>query len=155
MKFVALCLAIAALPAAAAAQSWQVTITGMVARATTMSAADLEALKQVDLAGSFESMSGRQTHKWTGPLLLDVLDHAGMIDEPGKRTHMRHAFLARGSDGYAVAVAIGEIDPKGEGKRAVVALTQDGTKLKAPRLVVPGDSSFTRSVHDLVEIKVN
>ena len=128
------------------------TVTGMVAHPGAAGA--LNSLKQVTFGGSFDSMSGRQTHSWTGPLLLDVLNQAGMTDAPGKRTHMRHVIIAQGSDGYAAAIAIGEIDPRGEGKQAIVALTQDGTPLRAPRLVVPGDKSFTRAVHDLAEIKV-
>jgi hypothetical protein len=99
-------------------------------------------------------MSGTRSHHWTGPLLLDVLDAAGITDAPGKKTHMRHVILASGSDGYTVAVAIGEIDPRGEGKQVMLALKQDGNKLAAPRLIVPDDASFTRGVHDLAELDV-
>ncbi len=126
----------------------------MVAHPGPVGAGALAGLKQVTYSGSFDSMSGKQTHRWTGPLLLDVLNQASITDEPGKRTHMRHVILARGSDGYAAAVAIGEIDPRGEGKQVIVAVTQDGKPLRAPRLVVPGDASFTRAVHDLAEIEV-
>ena len=140
--------------AAPSARAQTVTVSGMVAHAGPMDAAALAGLKQVAFKGSFDSMSGTQTHSWTGPLLLDVLDRAGLTDEPGKRTHIRHVILARGADGYAAALAIGEIDAKGEGKQVLVALTQDGAKLKAPRLVVPGDRSFTRAVHDLTAIEV-
>ncbi len=149
-RLILLAILFAGAPAAAASLS----VSGMVAHPGMLDARALLALKQVSYSGSFDSMSGRQTHHWTGPLLLDVLNQAGMTDEPGKRTHMRHVILARGSDGYAAALAIGEIDPKGEGKQAIVALTQDGTKLRAPRLVVPGDSSFTRAVHDLEKVEV-
>jgi DMSO/TMAO reductase YedYZ molybdopterin-dependent catalytic subunit len=148
-------LAIAALVLSApCARAQNVTVSGRVTHAGPMDVTALSALKQVSFKGSFNSMSGAQTHSWTGPLLLDVLDHAGLTDEPGKRTHIRHVILARGADGYAAALAIGEIDPKGEGKQVLVALTQDGKALKTPRLVVPGDKSFTRSVHDLTVIEV-
>jgi hypothetical protein len=126
----------------------------MVAHPGAVGTSALAGLKQVTYTGSFDSMSGKQTHRWTGPSLLDVLNQAGITDAPGKRTHMRHVILARGSDGYAAALAIGEIDPKGEGKQAIIALTQDGKPLRAPRLVVPGDASLTRAVHDVVEIQV-
>ncbi len=135
-------------------QAAPLSLSGMVTHPGVIDPNALAALKQVTYSGSFDSMSGRQTHRWTGPLLLDVLNQAGVTDEPGKRTHIRHVILARGSDGYAVAVAIGEIDPKGEGKQVIVALTQDGTSLRAPRLVVPGDASFTRAVHDLENLDV-
>jgi DMSO/TMAO reductase YedYZ molybdopterin-dependent catalytic subunit len=153
MKWMGLAAAAFAL-SAPIARAQTVTVSGMVAHAGPMDAAALIALKQVSYKGSFQSMSGTQAHAWTGPLLLDVLDRAGLTDEPGKRTHIRHVILARGADGYAAALAIGEIDPKGEGKQILVALTQDGKALKSPRLVVPGDRSFTRSVHDLTVIEV-
>jgi hypothetical protein len=114
----------------------------------------LATLKQTSVSGSFDSMSGRQTHRWTGPLLLDVLNRAGITDAPGKRTHMRHVILASGKDGYGAAIALGEIDPHGEGKPVIVALTQDGKAMKAPRLVVQGDASLTRSIHDLTSLDV-
>lgn len=147
-------LACLALLAAAPALAQSVTVSGLVTRPGPMNAASLSALRQITYSGSFNSMSGRQTHRWTGPLLLDVLDHAGITDEPGKRTRTRHVILARGTDDYAAAVAIGEIDPKGEGKQVIVALTQDGAPMKAPRLVVPGDASLTRCVHDLAVLEV-
>jgi hypothetical protein len=150
----ALAIVVAAPLYATNARAQSVTVSGMVAHPGPLDAAALGALKQVSFKGSFDSMSGRQTHSWTGPLLLDVLNKASLTDEPGKRTHIRHVILAEGSDGYAASVAIGEIEPKGEGKQVIIALTQDGAALKAPRLVVPGDASFTRCVHDLVRIDV-
>jgi DMSO/TMAO reductase YedYZ molybdopterin-dependent catalytic subunit len=160
LALLALAAPVAPAPAQAQAQAQaqapahMITISGMVAHAGPMDDAALAALKQVHYKGRFNSMSGEQTHDWTGPLLLDVLDRAGLTDEPGKRTHIRHVILARGSDGYAAALAIGEIDPKAEGKQVIVALTQDGRTLDAPRLVVPGDASLTRCVHDLTVIEV-
>jgi hypothetical protein len=36
----------------------------------------------------------------------------------------------------------------------IVALREDDKPMAAPRLVVPGDSSFTRGVHDLAGLDV-
>ncbi len=126
-------------------------VTGMVAHPGPV---DVTKLKQIDVTGSFDSMSGKQTHRWTGPLLLDVVNAAGIKDEAGHRTRMRHVVLVSGSDFYAAAIALGEIDAKAEGKHVIVALTQDGEVMKTPRLVVPGDASLTRCVHDLAGIEV-
>jgi len=128
-----------------------VQVTGMVAHPGPVA---LAVLKQVTVTGSFHTMAGQESHHWTGPLLLDVVDRASMTDAPGKKTHMQHAILARGSDGYAVAVAIGEIDSRGEGKQVIVALEQDGKPLPTPRLVVPNDRAFARGVRDLVGLEV-
>jgi hypothetical protein len=137
-----------------AARAQGIIVKGMVAHPGAMDSAALSTLPQSSVTGSFDSMSGKQTHSWTGPLLLDVLNQASVTDEPGKRTHMRHVILAEGSDGYAAAIAIGEIDAKGEGKHVIVALTQDGKPMKTPRIVVPGDVSLTRCVHDLAVVEV-
>jgi hypothetical protein len=128
-----------------------VQVRGMVAQPGPV---QLEALKQVSLAAGFLAKGGREAHRWSGPLLLDVLAAAVVTDEPGKKTHLRHTILASGADGYAVAIAIGEIDPLGEGKQIIVALREDDKALPAPRLVVPGDAHFARGVHDLVALEV-
>ena len=128
-----------------------VQVTGMVAHPGPVA---LGALKPVVVSASFHTMHGQQSHRWSGPLLLDVVNAASVVDAPGKRTHMQHVILARGADGYAVAIAIGEIEPGGEGKHVIVALLEDDKPIPAPRIVVPGDSSFTRGVHDLAELSV-
>ena len=135
----------------ALAQAPSVQVTGMVAHPGPVA---LSALKPVAVSASFHTMHGAQSHRWSGPLLLDVVNAASVVDVPGKRTHMQHVILARGADGYAVAIAIGEIEPGGEGKQVIVALREDDKPMAAPRLVVPGDSSFTRGVHDLAGLDV-
>lgn len=143
--------AVVALLCGAAAPAPVVQVTGMVAHAGPVA---LASLPQVTVAASFKTMHGPQSHHWTGPLLASVVAAAGVQDEPGKRTHMRHVILALGSDGYGVAVALGEFDPMAEGKQIIVAVRQDDTPLPSPRLVVPSDASFTRGVRDLVTIEV-
>ena len=62
--------------------------------------------------------------------------------------------LARGQDGYAVALAIGELDPNFEGKQVLIAYAQDDKPLPGLRLVVPADIRGGRGVHDLAAIEV-
>ena len=62
--------------------------------------------------------------------------------------------MVRGGDGYAVALAIGEIDPAFENKQVVLADAQDGQPLAAARLVVPGDAKAGRSVRGVAAIEV-
>ena len=76
------------------------------------------------------------------------------LDAPGRGAPLQHTLLARGRDGYAVALAIGEIDPRMEGKSVLVAVARDGQPLPALRLVVPGDAHAGRSVRDLVGIEI-
>ena len=58
--------------------------------------------------------------------MWDLLRQAQPIDAPGEgaagRSQLQHAILVRGQDGYAVAIAIGEIDPAFEAKQIILAL---------------------------------
>jgi hypothetical protein len=128
-----------------------VQVNGMVTHAGPVA---LGSLKPVTVDAHFNTMHGTQAHRWSGPLLLDVVDAAGLKDEPGQKTYMRHVIMAQGADGYTVAIAIGEIDPKGEGKQAIIAFREDDKPMPTPRLVVPGDSSFARGVHELTALEV-
>lgn len=130
-----------------------VQVTGMVAHPGPVA---LNSLSQATVNATFSVNhgAGKETGRWTGPLLLDVLKIASITDAPGKKTHLRHVIFAAGADSYTVAVAIGEIEPKAEGKQVIVAITENGKPLTAPRLVVPGDVMFSRGVRDLVSLAV-
>lgn len=99
--------------------------------------------------------TGVQHVRYTGPLLWTLMQTARPIDEPpGGNTALQHTLLARGQDGYAVALSIGEIDPRMEGKQVLVAYARDGQPVPYLRLVVPGDVHAARSVRDLASIEV-
>jgi hypothetical protein len=127
------------------------SVTGMVRHPGPVA---LDKLPPVTVEAKFSTMHGPQDHHWAGPLLRDVINEAGVTDEPGKKSFMRHVIMARGADGYAVSIAIAEIDPMGEAKKIIVALRQDDKPLPTPRLIVPGDASFARGVHDLTSLDV-
>ncbi len=91
---------------------------------------------------------------YTGALLLPLLQAARPVDAPGRATQNQHVMMARGSDGYAVAVAFGEMDPHLEGKPVLIAHFMDGKSLPAPHLAVPRDSHGGRAIHDLAAIEV-
>lgn len=150
MRGLALCALLFA-GAASAQPGPSVQVTGMVTHPGPVA---LGALKPVTVDAHFNTMHGVQGHRWSGPPLLDVVDAAGVRDEPGKKTHMRHVIMVQGADGYEAAVAIGEIDPMGEGKQVIVAVREDDKPMPAPRLVAPGDTSFARGVHDLKVLEV-
>ena len=61
------------------------------------------------------------------------------------------------SDGYAVVLSEGEVDPDFEGKTVLLAYAKDGKPLNPSdgvRLVVPGDHHGGRAVRDVVKIEV-
>jgi hypothetical protein len=130
----------------------ELAITGHVEHELHLSAAELGQLPQTAVDVSFQTGHGPQSGHFTGPLLWDVVQKAGITDEAGSKVkhHLQHAVLAISSDGYTVAIAIGEIDPDFEGKSVILALDDGGV-----RLIVPQDELGGRDVHDVVRIEVD
>lgn len=148
----ALLLCLAAAPAGAQNTASAVAIGGRVSQPARYEAAALSAMPAVEVQAARE---GGATARYAGPLLWPLLEAAQPIDDAGTRgAHLQHVLLARGADGYAVALAVGEVDPGFEGKSVIIAVMQDGAALAAPRLIVPGDRRAGRNVRDLVAIEV-
>lgn len=139
------------------AKPGKVLIAGDVGKRLRLDATELAKLPQQAMTVSFVAGSAYQTHTYTGPLLLDVLNLAKPAFDPAiKNDKLRHYVLATGSDGYQAVVAWGEFDPDFEAKKIVVALTEDGASLAdvGPRLVVPGDTRGGRYVSNIVSLKL-
>ena len=149
-------LAVVALPAVAAAPaSERLEIQGRVAHPRVLTRADLEQLPSTTVNLTQISGHGPQQATYTGVLLWTLLDQASPVDAPGRKTHLRHTILAQGTDDYVVALGIGEVDPTFEGKQVIVALTRNGAPMHSLELVVPGDKSAGRDVHDLDKLSVD
>ena len=141
-------------PAGPRADSTTLAIAGRVARPSTLDIAALQAMPAASVTLDTSGEHGEHHATYTGVLLWTLLAAAGPIDEPGRKTFLQHTILARGQDGYAVALAIGELDPTFEGKQALVAYAEDDHPLPSLRLVMPGDRRGGRSVHDLAGLEV-
>ncbi len=128
------------------------TLSGRVVHPASLSAADLARLPSATL--DLPAKPGQPAPHLSGVLLWTLLDQAGWSDLPGRKTHLQHVVLARGRDGYAVAVSIGEIDPALEGKQVLVLTQRDGKTLPALELAVPGDHKAARRVKDLVALEI-
>jgi DMSO/TMAO reductase YedYZ molybdopterin-dependent catalytic subunit len=131
-----------------------VALSGGIKAPRTLALADLQALPAVTVEVTVAATQGPRHITYTGALLWPLLQAAAPVDALGHATQNQHVLMARGSDGYAVAVAFGEMDPHLEGKQVLIAYRMDGNPLPAPRLVVPGDSHGGRAVHDLAAIEV-
>ena len=152
----AMLLATAAVPAAAAAPaSERLEIQGRVAHPQVLTRADLERLPSTTVNLTQVSGHGPQQATYAGVLLWTLLDRASPVDEPGRKKHLRHTILAQGADDYVVALGIGEVDPKFEGKQVIVALTRNGAPMHSLELIVPGDRHAGRDVHDLDKVSVD
>ncbi len=125
-------------------------LMGRVEHPRTLALDDLKALPPVTV----EVAHGEHKASYTGTLLWTLVSAATPVDDAGKGGHLQHVLLARGQDGYAVALAVGELDPRLENKQVVVAYEQDGKPLPALHLAVPGDAHAARSVRDLVSVEV-
>src|SRR5262245_10708424 len=89
-----------------AAKPGRFIVSGDVEQRLKLHVADLTKLPQKMLTVSFLSGSSYQTHSYTGPLLLDVLNMAKPeFDAAIKNDKLRHFVVVTGSDGYQVAVA--------------------------------------------------
>lgn len=131
----------------------ELSLQGHIAHPHKFSLAELEAMPAVTVATNYAMAHGPRQASYTGALLWTLLDRAGLIDDPGAKTHLQHVILARGSDGYAVVLALGELDPALEGKPVIIAYEQDGKPIGRLKLVVPGDKRPARAVRDLVTIE--
>ena len=151
----AMLLAIAMPAVAAAPASDRLEIQGRVAHPQVLTRAELEQLPSTSISLTQVAEHGPQQATYAGVLLWTLLDRASLVDEPGRKTHLRHTILAGGTDGYVVALGIGEVDPKFEGKQVIVALSRDGTPMQSLELIVPGDSHAGRDVHNLDRLSVN
>ncbi len=143
---VSACLPCQAQPAAA------LTLSGRVVHPAGLSMTDLAKLPAITI--DLPAKPGQPAPHVTGVLLWTLLDQAGWSDLPGRKTHLQHVVMARGRDGYAVAVSIGEIDPALQGEQVVVVTARDGKQQPTLELAVPGDRKAARHVKDLVGLDV-
>jgi molybdate transport system substrate-binding protein len=97
---------------------------------------------------------GEQQNEFSGPLLWDVLNAAGVV-VGGPREQAHFAVRVTGADGYTAVLALGEIAPQLAGRPIQLADRLNGMPLPSLRLVVPGDGAGARSVRDVVRIDVD
>ena len=149
-------LAAAPRPAPQQATSAGITVTGITGHAVVLSPEALATLATVQLTVSFQTEHGPRHGTFAGPPLWTVLDHLGAIGVNNPRSLAHEVVLVTGSDGYAAALALGEIAPVFEGKQVILAEQEDGHPLGAGhlRIVVPGDRFGGRYVRDVVRITV-
>ena len=150
-----LAFALVALCGPALAQT-AATLSGAVSAPLTLDAATLKAFPPTAIDITFQSGSGTETGHYSGVLLWTLLQKAGLVNAPGKKTGLRHTLLVTGRDGYGVALALGEIDPNYAGKSVILAF-DGGTppvSFDHLRLLVPGDAHGGRIVKDVATIEV-
>ena len=135
----------------------ELTIDGQVQKSLNLSLGDIQTFPPTSVSATFVTGHGREGGVYTGVLLWTLLTTASIVD-PDPKQHLRHVILATsGTDQYVVAISIGELDPKFEGKSVIVAYAKDGKPLDAQdglRLIVPGDAHGGRAVKDVAHFEV-
>ncbi|HWJ74502.1 MAG TPA: hypothetical protein VNX29_15185 [Kaistia sp.] len=141
-------LVIAAL--AGPARATDPVLDGAVKAAVPLTSALLSTLPAREIDLSYQTSKGIESGHYRGVLLWTLVERAGLQPLPDKNGEIRRTLLITGRDGYAAALALGEIDPQYEGKAVLLSVEKDGTL----HLLVPGDQHGGRNVRDVVRIEI-
>jgi DMSO/TMAO reductase YedYZ molybdopterin-dependent catalytic subunit len=149
----------AATPQASPAADEALEILGLVDRPGTLGLAALRVLPTETVHVTYEANRGAESHDFTGVRLYDVLQHVGIVAEPGDRTPLLRRYLViTAKDGYRLVVSGGELDPDFGNVPMLLAWERDGQPLTGDEgpleLVAPGDRLVSRYVYGVVQIDV-
>ena len=122
----------------------------------TLDPAALAHMPSVTTHVSFLTEHGAEAADYTGATLWSVLQQLGLVTSTNPRDREKQAIVVTGHDGYAVVLAMAEIDPAFESKQILLADEANGHPMPAGeiRLVVPGDRRGGRSVRDVARIDI-
>ncbi|MER7799998.1 molybdopterin-dependent oxidoreductase [Streptomyces parvulus] len=143
----------------AAAPTAEVVITGDLGRPARLTVSDLASWPQHTARVAFEcATDGMRYHRFTGPLLHDVLADAAPAFDPARRKdRLRFLIAVRGADGHHALLSWAEIDPDFGRAPVLLAVTLDGTGLDrvGPQLVLPQDRCGGRHISGIDAIRVD
>ncbi|WP_037850885.1 molybdopterin-dependent oxidoreductase [Streptomyces sp. NRRL S-340] len=150
--------ALAATGPAAGPQA-ELVLDGDLERPARLTVSDLLAWPQHAAQVTFEcATSGVRHHRFTGPLLHDVLTDAGPAFDPARRKdRLRFLIAVRGTDGHHTLLSWAEIDPDFGRAPVLLAVALDGTPLGSTgtQLVLPQDRCGGRYVSGVEAIRVH
>jgi hypothetical protein len=117
----------------------------------TLTTSQLAALPQQTVTVSIDGASMTES----GPLLSALLSQAGLqYISACKNDELRYWIEATGTNGSAVELTAGEIDPSFGNKPAILSISENGSALPSPRLIVPGDATGARDIQDVANVTV-
>lgn len=142
----------------AAGPTAEMVITGDLRRPARLKVPDLLAWRQHTAQVAFEcATSGVRHHRFTGPLLYDVLTDAGPDFDPRRRKdRLRFLIAVSGADGHHTLLSWAEIDPDFGRAPVLLAATLDGAPLDraGSQLVPPQDRCGGRYVSGVEAVQV-
>ncbi|MFJ8282447.1 molybdopterin-dependent oxidoreductase [Streptomyces griseoviridis] len=137
----------------------RLALSGDLARPALLSVADLLRWPQHRVRATFEcATSGRRRHRFSGPLLHDVLTDAGPGFDPERRKdRLRFLIAVTGTDGHHALLSWAEIDPDFAHAPVLLATRIDDTPLDGagPQLVLPQDRCGARYISGITAIRVD
>ncbi|MFJ1870827.1 MULTISPECIES: molybdopterin-dependent oxidoreductase [Streptomyces] len=142
-----------------AGQAAELVLAGDLDNPARLTVPDLLGWPQHRAEVAFEcATSGIQYHRFTGPLLRDVLMDAGPVFDPARRKdRLRFLIAVRGTDGHHALLSWAEIDPDFGRAPILLAVTLDdtGLELAGPQLVLPQDRCGARYISGIEAIHVD
>ncbi len=137
----------------------EVVLSGDLGRPSRLTVPDLLAWPQCGAEVSFEcATSGVQRHRFTGPLLYDVLSAAEPGFDPARRKdRLRFLIAVTGADGHHTLLSWAEIDPDFGRAPVLLAVTLDDNPLDraGPQLVLPQDRCGARYISGITAVRVD
>jgi hypothetical protein len=139
-----------------------VEITGDIERPGVVSLDALRALPAIDVPTKLARSHGgvmRPARTFGGPRIWDMLDDAGIILNPDIHEHiLRKVIIARSIDGYAVAIAAAELEPRFQNADVIAGISEGNTPLCPEdgniRLTVGPDKSIARNLKALASLEL-
>ncbi|QJT04707.1 molybdopterin-dependent oxidoreductase [Streptomyces asoensis] len=143
----------------AASTAAELVLAGDLTRPARLTVPDLLGWPQHQAEVTFEcATSGVRRHRFTGPLLHEVLVDAGPGFDPVRRKdRLRFLIAVSGADGHHALLSWAEIDPDFGRAPVLLAVTIDDTPLDraGPQLVLPQDRCGARHISGVNAIRVD
>jgi DMSO/TMAO reductase YedYZ molybdopterin-dependent catalytic subunit len=137
------------------------SLGGLLRRPAILTPADLARFTHVEVTTLPTPRHGGATaepQRYQGVRLWDLLEDAGpALDANVNEDILRKVVVARTTDGYASAIAAGELDPRFMGGEVIVATEREGEPLADDgrfRLVVPYDKAVARSLKNVHSVEL-
>ena len=118
---------------------------------TTFTAADLAKLPQQSDTVAIGGVSTTES----GPLLSAVLTSAGFKPVSTCKNDDLHYWVESSSlNGSSAEITDGELDPMFGNDPAILSISENGSALAVPRLVVPHDATDARDIQDVFNVTI-
>ncbi len=154
--------AVESLPLSSAPPSAAVSVSGQVENARMYTGESLAAMQAIEVTPAPSKGHGdlmRPERRFGGVPVWSLLEDAGLVLDPAINEHvLRKIVVARDTEGYAVVIAAGELEPRFQNAPFIVATSVEGGSLSPSdgglRLIPPFDIAGARHVKGISGLEV-